>query len=140
MAESPHTYIEKPTHTKTSHCLVRILVQRHNFENEQGMARTVDGDRYRTMLNEFLFTKIGENDIGKFWTVLRATQPKLHSMFCAMFLKILSFSDEGHLDLGGYVNKQNPHAYIEKPTDPKQVTVWCGFWSRSINGPFVHKN
>ena len=37
--------------------------------------------------------------------------------------------------LGVYVNKQtyriwgteSPHAYIEKPTHPKQVTVWCGF-------------
>ena len=38
-------------------------------------------------------------------------------------------------DLGGYVNNQNcriwgtenPHAYIEKPTHPKRITVWCGF-------------
>ena len=40
------------------------------------------------------------------------------------------FSDEAHFDIGGYVNKQNchiwgkenPHAYIEKPTHPKRVT------------------
>ena len=45
--------------------------------------------------------------------------------------KKLSFSDEAHFDLGGYVNKQNcricgrenPHAYIEKPTHLKRVTV-----------------
>ena len=36
------------------------------FENEQGEAVTVNGDRYRYMLNEFLFTKIGE-DIGNIW-------------------------------------------------------------------------
>ena len=49
---------------------------------------------------------------------------------------------------GGYVNKQNccicgienPHAYIEKPTPPKGVTVWCGFWSRDIIGPFFFEN
>ena len=49
--------------------------------------------------------------------------------------KKIIFSDEAHFDLGGYVNKQNcriwgtenPHAYIEKPTHPKRVTVWCGF-------------
>ena len=42
-------------------------------------------------------------------------------------------SDEAHFDLGGYVNKQNyriwgtenPHAYIEKPTHPKRLTVDC---------------
>ena len=29
--ENPHAYIEKPTHKKTSHCLVGISVQRHNW-------------------------------------------------------------------------------------------------------------
>ena len=53
----------------------------------------------------------------------------------ADFGKQIIFSDEIHFDLGGYVNKQNCrfwctenlHAYIEKPTHPKRVTVWCGF-------------
>ena len=31
------------------------------------MAVTVNGDRYRTMLNELLFTKIEENYIGNIW-------------------------------------------------------------------------
>ena len=35
------------------------------FENEQGDAVTVNGDRYRAMLNEFLFTIIEKEDIGK---------------------------------------------------------------------------
>ena len=34
------------------------------FENEQGEDVTVNGDRYRAMLNEFLFTKIEEDYIG----------------------------------------------------------------------------
>ena len=58
------------------------------------------------------------------------------------------FSDEAHFDLGGYVNKlncriwgtENPHAFIEKPTHPKRVTVWCGFWSRGIIEPFFFEN
>ena len=53
--ENPHTYIEKPTHPK------RVTVC---FENEQGEANTVNGDRYRAMLNELLFTKIEKEDIG----------------------------------------------------------------------------
>ena len=39
----------------------------HWFENEQGEAVTVNGDPYRAMLNEFLFTKIEREDIGKIW-------------------------------------------------------------------------
>ena len=35
------------------------------FENEQGEGVTVNGNRYWAMLNEFLFTKIKEEDIGK---------------------------------------------------------------------------
>ena len=35
--------------------------------NEQAEAITVNGDRYRAMLNEFLFTKIEEEDIGNIW-------------------------------------------------------------------------
>ena len=92
--KNPHAYIEKPTAPKTSHCLVRIFVQRHNwtiffFENELEEAVTVNGDRYRAMLNEFLFTKIKEKaTFGFNRTALRATPPKLHLMFCALFLKI----------------------------------------------------
>ena len=37
------------------------------LENEQGEAVAVNGDRYRAMLNEFLFTKIEEKDIGNIW-------------------------------------------------------------------------
>ena len=35
--------------------------------NEQGEAVTVNGDRYRAMMKEFLFTKIEEEDIGNIW-------------------------------------------------------------------------
>ena len=62
--------------------------------------------------------------------------------------KKIIFSDEAHFDLGGYVNKQNcriwgkenPHAYIEKPSHPKRVSVWCGFLSRGIIGPHFFEN
>ena len=37
------------------------------FENQQGEDVTVNGDCYRAMLNEFLFTKSEEEDIGNIW-------------------------------------------------------------------------
>ena len=37
------------------------------FENEQGEAATANGDHYRAMMNEILFTKIEEEDIGNIW-------------------------------------------------------------------------
>ena len=51
---------------------MRVLIQRHNwgiffFENEYVETVTVNGDHYRAMLKEFLFTKIEEADIGNIW-------------------------------------------------------------------------
>ena len=80
------------------------------------------------------------NNAGK-WACNRLTEN-------ADFGKKIIFSDKALFDLGGYVNKQNcriwgtenPYAYIEKPTHPKRVTVWYGFWSRVIIGPFFFEN
>ena len=86
--ENPHAYIEKPTHPKrvTVWCgfWSRGIIGPFFFENEQGEVATVNGDHYRVMLNEFLFTKIEKEDIGNIWF----QQPKLHLMFCALFLNI----------------------------------------------------
>ena len=62
--------------------------------------------------------------------------------------KKIIFSDQAYFDLGEYANRQNcliwgienPRAYHEKTTNPKGVTVWCGFWSRGIIGPFFFEN
>ena len=60
--ENPHEYIEKSTHSKcvTVWCgfWYRGIIGPFFFENEQGKAVTVNGDRYRAMLKEFLFTRI----------------------------------------------------------------------------------
>ena len=64
------------------------------------------------------------------------------------FGKKIIFSNAAHFDLGWYLNKkncgicgtENPSAYIEKPTHPKRVTVWCEFWSRGIIEPFFCEN
>ena len=46
----------------------RTIIGPFFFENkQQGEAVTVNGDHYRAMLNEFLFTKIEEEDIGSLW-------------------------------------------------------------------------
>ena len=49
----------------------QILVQKLNvaffFENEQEEEVTVNGDRYRATLKQFLFTKIEKEDIGNIW-------------------------------------------------------------------------
>ena len=60
--ENPHAYIEKPTYPKRVTAWwgfsSRGIIEPFFFENEQGEAVTVSGDRYWAMLNEFLFTKI----------------------------------------------------------------------------------
>ena len=45
----------------------RGIIKPFYFENEQEEAVTVNIERYRAMLNEFLFTKIKEEDIGNIW-------------------------------------------------------------------------
>ena len=66
--ENPHAYIEKPMHPKRVSLWCgfwsRGIIGPFFFENEQGEVVTVNDDRYRAMLNKFLFTKIEEEDIG----------------------------------------------------------------------------
>ena len=49
------------------------------FENEQGAAVTVNSERYHTILNEFLFPKIEEDDMDDMDDIWfqqdRVTQP-----------------------------------------------------------------
>ena len=67
--ENPHAYIEKPTYPKrvTVWCGFWFIIGPFFFETEQGEAVTINGNRYQAMLNEFLFTKIEEEDIGNIW-------------------------------------------------------------------------
>ncbi|GFT93071.1 transposase [Trichonephila clavipes] len=54
--------------------------------------------------------------------------------------KRILFSDEAHLWLNGYVNKQNcriwseanPQVYVETPLHPEKLTVWCALWAGGI--------
>ena len=69
--EAPHAYIEKPTYPKrdTVWCgfWSRSIIGIFFCEYEQGEPVTVNGDRYRPMLKEFMFTKIEEQNIGNIW-------------------------------------------------------------------------
>ena len=60
--ENPNAYIEKPKHPKRVTVWYgfwsRGIIGTFFFENEQEEAVTVNTDRYRAMLNEFLFAKI----------------------------------------------------------------------------------
>ena len=69
--ENPQAYIEKPTYQKrvTVWCgfWSTGIIATFFFENEQGEAVTVNDDRYWAVLNEFLFTKIEQENIGNIW-------------------------------------------------------------------------
>ncbi|CAK1579984.1 unnamed protein product [Parnassius mnemosyne] len=64
------------------------------------------------------------------------------------FSEKVIFSDEAHFHLDGFVNTQNcriwdsenPHAIHEKQMHPQRVTVWCGFWSGGVIGPYFFEN
>ena len=97
----PHAYIEKPTQPKrvTVWCgfWSRGIIRPFFFENEQGDAVIVNGDRYRAMLNDFCLQNLNRRILATFGfnrTALSATQPKLHSMFCAVFFKIALLAAE----------------------------------------------
>ena len=123
--KNPHAYIKKPTHPKRvtvwSGFWSTGIIGPVFFENEQGEADTLNGDRYRAMLNEFLFTKIKEGDIGIICfnrTALRANQPKQHLIFFILILKIALSAAElmsfGHLGAPIW-HRWAIKCYAEKP-------------------------
>ncbi|GFU66252.1 transposase [Trichonephila clavipes] len=64
------------------------------------------------------------------------------------FHKRILFSEEAHIWLNSYVNKQNcriwseanPQVYVETPLHPERLTVWCALWAGGIIGPYLFKN
>lgn len=66
----------------------------------------------------------------------------------ADFHKKIIFSDEAHFHLSGFVNKQNcriwgldnPQEMQEQQMHPLRVTVWCGFWSGGVIGPYFFED
>ena len=64
------------------------------------------------------------------------------------FVHQIIFSDEAHFHLNGFVNKQNsrfwtaenPRQTLQVPLHCPRVTVWCGFWSGGVIGPFFFQD
>ena len=64
------------------------------------------------------------------------------------FSSKIILSDEAHFHLDGFVNRQNcrvwdsknPRVINGKQIHPQRVTVWCGFWTGSIIGPYFFEN
>ncbi|GFU82508.1 DUF4817 domain-containing protein [Trichonephila clavipes] len=79
---------------------------------------------YLSNKQKFIFVEWAQNEI--------AVVPDFH--------KRISFSDEAHFWLNGYVNKQNcriwseanPQVYVETPLHPEKLTVWCALWAGGI--------
>ena len=74
---------------KRSHCLVRILVQRHNWAIFRWKwARTGRYSQWHSLLGHVERIFVHKNCKGgrRNSAALRATQPKLHLMFCAHVL------------------------------------------------------
>ncbi|KYM81653.1 Major facilitator superfamily domain-containing protein 6, partial [Atta colombica] len=70
-SKNPHIVMEKPMHPQrvTVWCGFWSggIIGLFFFENEQGAAVIVNGERYRAMLNEFLLLKFEEEDTDDIW-------------------------------------------------------------------------
>ncbi|CAI6366289.1 unnamed protein product [Macrosiphum euphorbiae] len=66
----------------------------------------------------------------------------------ADFAMKIIFSDEAHFHMSGFVNKQNcrlwgtenPQQIEQRQMHPERVTVWCGFWSGGVIGPYFFQD
>ena len=75
-----------------------------HFSSKMNKERPLKSISIVIELYELLFTKNEEEDVGNIWfqqEALRDIQPKLYSMFCVLFLKIVLSAVElmafGHL-------------------------------------------
>ena len=70
-SENPHVIMEKPMHPQrvTVWCGMWSggIIGPFFFENEAGAAVTVNGERYRGMLEDFFFPQMEGEDIGDIW-------------------------------------------------------------------------
>lgn len=69
--ENPHQYEETPLHPEkvTVWCAIHAggVIGPYFFENAQGQRVTVNGVRYRAMLNDYFFPIVVANNLEEFW-------------------------------------------------------------------------
>ena len=88
--ENPHAYADAPKTSQTSiwcGLWFRDIIGPFFFENEQGKV----GERFRAILNEFLFTKIEEEDIGNIW--FKQDGAKSHTAEATLYVLRSVFED-----------------------------------------------
>ena len=110
---------------KTSYCLVRILDQRHNCAIFlRKWARRSRYSQWRPLSSHVCSQKLKRRILATFGfnrTALRAKQPKLHSMFCALFLKIALSAAE--LMSFGYLGAAIWHRWTIICGEPSKISV-----------------
>ena len=94
-AKLSHLGYKKAYAPKKSHCLVWILVQRHNWAFFSKISKEMPLQSMAIVIGpcwmNFCSQKLKRRILATFdlnTTSLRATQPQLHSLFCVLFLKI----------------------------------------------------
>ena len=111
---------------KTSPCLVRILVQRHNchFSSKMSKKRPFQSMAIVIGLCWMNFCS-QELNLGEYWQHLISTGwcyvPKLHMMFCALFLKIASLAAE--LISFGHLGAAIWHRWTNICGEPSKISV-----------------
>ncbi|GFX79905.1 transposase [Trichonephila clavipes] len=109
---------------------------------------TKEGDRFNSC--QVIYSQFGlaihQNDHQTRRTFVEWAQNEIAVV--PDFHKRILFSDEAHIWLNGYVNKQNcrisseanPQVYAETPLHPEKLTVWGALWAGGIIGPYFFKN
>ena len=105
-----------------SHCLVQILVQRRNWarRGRYSQRRSLSGHVERIFVHQKLKKRILAA-FGFNRTALRATQPKLHSIFWVLFLKIVLSAAE--LMSFGHLGAANSHRWTIICGVPSKISV-----------------
>lgn len=101
--------------------------------------------RYELKLYPFKMQHVQELQPGDYQRRLEWAEYLLWAMEVdADYTKKILWTDEASFYLNGHVNtkncviwsQENPHATYQTPVRSKKVTVWCGFTSNFIIGPY----